>query len=88
MELHYYLSGGHYNCKKTRWQIKKGTGLRDGQRYNRLQEKLQGVCHGNVPEWMGTGKKISIKKDPAKGNQASNYLPIACLSMTGIMGEK
>lgn len=36
----------------------------------------------------GHRNKISIKKDPAKGNQASNYLLIACLSMTGIMGEK
>ena len=37
---------------------------------------------------MGTGITVTIKKDPAKGNQASYYLPIVCISMTEIMGEK
>ena len=42
---------------------------------------------------MGTGRTVLMQKDPAKGNQARNYLPKACLPMmwkllTGIMGEK
>ena len=60
----------------------------------KLQEYLQDcVCRGNVAEWMTIGRTVLIQKDPVKGNQASNYRPIACLPMmwkllTGIMGEK
>ena len=42
---------------------------------------------------MVRGRTVLKQKDPAKGAQASNYRPIACLPMmwkflTGIIGEK
>ena len=48
---------------------------------------------GNVPDWMVTSRTVLIQKDPAKGNVASNYRPIACLPllwklMTGIFARK
>ena len=36
--------------EKNKMAVGRGTGLRNGQRYNRLQEKLEGVCPVNVPE--------------------------------------
>ena len=69
--------------------FKKLTGL-----HTRLQECLQDcICQGNVPEWMVRGRTVLIQKDTAKGAQASNYHPIACLPMmwkllTGVMGDK
>ena len=60
----------------------------------RLQEYLQDcICQGNVPEWMIIGRRVLIQKDPAKGNQASNYRPVACKPMmwkllTEIMRER
>lgn len=62
--------------------------------HTRLQEYLQDcIFQGNVPEWMIMGRRVLIQKDPAKGNQASNYRPIPRLPMiwkllTEIMGEK
>ena len=50
--------------------------------HSKLQECLQDcICQGNVPEWMVRGRTVLILKDPAKGSQASNYNPIACLPM-------
>ena len=50
--------------------------------HSRLQERLQDcICQGNVPEWMDRGRTVLIQKDTAKGAQASNYRPIACLPM-------
>ena len=69
--------------------FKKLTGL-----HSRLQECLQDcICQRNVLEWMVRGRTVLIQKDTAKGAQASNYRPIACLPMmwkllTGVMGEK
>ena len=69
--------------------FKKRTGL-----HSRLQECLQDcILQGNVPEWMVRGKTVLIQKDTAKGAQASNYRPIACLPMmwkllAEVMGEK
>ena len=60
----------------------------------RLRECLQDcICQGNVPEWMVRGRTVLIQKDTAKGAQASNHRPIACLPMlwkllTGVMREK
>ena len=56
----------------------------------RLQECLDS---GNVPEWMVKGRTVLIQKDPAKGNVASNYRPLACLPLmwkllTGIFADK
>ena len=71
------------------FSFKKLTGL-----HSRLQECLQDcICQGNVPEWMVRGRALLIQKDTAKGAQASNYRPIACLPMmwkllTGVVGEK
>ena len=53
----------------------------------------QTVLVGDVPEWMVTGKTALIQKDPAKGTQASNYRPIACLPLmwkllTGIFADR
>ena len=68
--------------------IKKLTGL-----HSRLQDCLQDcICQGNLPEWMFRGRTVLIQKDTAKGAQASNYRPIACLPMmwkllTEVMGE-
>ena len=62
--------------------------------HSRLQECLQDCIYkGNVPEWMVRGRTVLTQKDTAKGPQASNYHPIACLPMmwkllTGVMGEK
>ena len=62
--------------------------------HSRLQECLQYcICQGNVPEWMVRGRTVLKQKDKAKGAQASNYRPIACLPMMwkllkGVMGEK
>ena len=47
---------------------------------------------GEVPEWMVKGRTVLIRKDPAKGIQAGNYRPIACLPLmwkllTGILAE-
>ncbi|MGY8822311.1 MAG: RNA-directed DNA polymerase, partial [Pseudomonadales bacterium] len=39
------------------------------------------IVEGNVPEWMVTGRTVLIQKDPAKGTEASNYRPIACLPL-------
>ena len=51
------------------------------------------VVEGDVPEWMVTGKTVLIQKDPAKGTEASNYRPIACLPlmwklMSGIFADR
>ena len=48
---------------------------------------------GKVPEWMTKGKTALIQKDPAKGNDSSNYRPITCLPLawkilTGIIEEE
>ena len=48
---------------------------------------------GKVPEWMTKGKIMLIQKDPAKGNDPSNYRPITCLLLarkilTGIIAEE
>ena len=48
---------------------------------------------GKVPEWMTKGKTVLIQKDPAKGNDPSNYRPITCLPLawkilTGIIAEE
>ena len=62
--------------------------------HSRLQQCLQDcICQGNVPEWMVRERTVLIQKDTAKGAQASNYRPIACLPvmwrlLTGGMGEK
>ena len=55
-----------------------------------LQECLR---TGVVPEWMVKGRTVLLQKDPAEGNAASNYRPIACLPLmwkllTGIFAEK
>ena len=43
----------------------------------RLQLHLQEcVNQGNVPEWMVRGRTVLIQKDPTKGIQANNYLPM------------
>ena len=69
--------------------FKKLTGLN-----SRLQLCLQEcIQQGNVPEWMVRGRTVLIQKDPNKGNQASNYRPIACLPimwklLTEIVREK
>ena len=75
-------------CKMANWKasgpvlvqgfwFKKLTGL-----HSRLQECLQHcICQGNVPEWVVRGRTVLIQKDTAKGAQASNYRPIACLPM-------
>ena len=69
--------------------FKKLTGL-----HSRMQECLQDcICQGNVPEWMVRERTVLIQKDTAKGAQASNYRPIACLPMMRkllrrVMGEK
>ena len=62
---------------------------------SKIEEVRRGNCiyQGNVPEWMVRGRTVLIQKDTAKGAQASNYRPIACLPMmwkllTGVMGEK
>ena len=39
------------------------------------------VVEGDVPEWMVSGRTMSIQKDPTKGTKASNYRPIACLPL-------
>ena len=39
------------------------------------------IVEGDVPEWMVTGRTVLIQKDPAKGTEASNYRPIACLPL-------
>ena len=65
---------------------------RERERLNRkyhLEER--GTLY--VLEWMVRGRTVLIQKDTAKGAQASNYRPIACLPMmwkllTGVMGEK
>ena len=45
---------------------------------------------GKVPEWMTKRKTVLIQKDPAKGNDPSNYRPITCLPLawTAIDGHK
>lgn len=48
---------------------------------------------GRVPDWMTKGKTVLIQKDPAKGNDPSNYRPITCLPLawkilTGIISEE
>ena len=48
---------------------------------------------GKVPEWMTKGKTVLIQKDPAKGNDPSNYRPITCLPLawkilTGIIAQE
>ena len=62
---------------------------------SKIEDVRRGNCvyHRNVPEWMVRGRTVLIQKDTAKGAQASNYRPIACLPMmwkllTGVMGEK
>ena len=45
-----------------------------------------------VTAWLTLGKTVVIMKDPLKGSVASNYRPIACLSLmwkllTGIFAE-
>ena len=57
---------------------------------DRLEQCLQG---GEVPDWLVEGRTILIMKDPAKGNDAGNYRPIACLNLlwkllSGILSEK
>ena len=49
--------------EKNKMAIGRGTGLRNGQRYNRLQEKLEGVCQVNVPE---TDEMKQRKMNPLK----------------------
>ena len=39
------------------------------------------IVEGDVLEWMVTGRTVLIQKDPAKGIEASNYRPIACLPL-------
>ena len=69
--------------------FKKLTGLHPS-----LQLYLQDcLWQRNVLEWMVKGRTVLIQKDAAKGTQANNYRPVACLSimwklLTGIMGEK
>ena len=69
--------------------FKKLTGL-----HARLQECLQDyVCQEKVPELMVRGNTVLIQKDTAKGAEANNYRPIACVPMMwklliGVMGEK
>ena len=36
---------------------------------------------GVVPGWLTRGRTVVIQKDKAKGNTASNYRPITCLTL-------
>ena len=62
--------------------------------HGRIADGLQEcLAQGWVPEWMTVGRTSLFLKDPAKGNAADNYRPIACLPLmwkllTGIFAEK
>ena len=62
--------------------------------HGRIADGLQEcLAQGWVPEWMTDGRTSLFMKDPAKGNAADNYRPIACLPLmwkllTGIFAEK
>ena len=48
---------------------------------------------GKVPGWRTKGRTVLIQKEPAKGNDPSNYRPITCLPLawkilTGIIAEE
>ena len=62
--------------------------------HSTLTEHLQTcVVEDDVPTWMTRGRTTLIQKDPAKGNAANNYRPIACLTLmwkllTSILAKK
>ena len=62
--------------------------------HGRITKHLQECLEvGRVPEWMTTGRTSLIRKDPLKGNTASNYRPITCLPLmwkllTSIISEQ
>ena len=59
-----------------------------------LTEHLQTcVVEGDLTTWRTKGRTTLVQKDPEKGNDASNYCPIACLLfmqklLTCILAEK
>ena len=76
------------DCVQGYW-FKRFTSLHD-----KLTKNLQDcMTTGETPEWLTKGKTALVQKDPAKGNIASNYRPIACLPLmwkllTSVLTEK
>ena len=62
--------------------------------HERIAIKLNSLLkkEATLPLWTTLGKTILCQKDPAKGNEASNFRPISCLPlmwklMTSILAD-
>jgi len=63
--------------KKARWQIERATGLRDGQRYNRLQEKHKAFA--TVMFQNGWAQEQNFDKEGSSEGKPGQQLSSCCL---------
>ena len=87
-------------CKMANWKAPEFDGV---HRYwikmlVLMQERIEFHLHscitrGKLPDWMTSGRAVSLLKDKSKGNKVSNYRTITCLRLvwkliTGISADE